>query len=386
MYVASANSIVTGIGTPTYTNKLEKQNALNPDIIEVINANVNQAIQQVAPIASQFKGSTIYDTAHNIWTYLRTQIKYVKDPTTAQLIRLPKRFVADAVGDCKSFSLFAASLLKCIYPNCNVVIRYAGYLPYSKIPTHVYTAIIDNLGNETICDGVYKYFNREKPYTYKKDYTMKVYTLSGINGSGKLKKAIQKVGSAVKKTVKKVGEGVKNVGSKVVKGAAKVYAAPARGAFLALAQLNFRGFGTKITQAIAKDSSRVKKFWEKLGGDFAQLKRVAGKGAKKKLLFGIGEPVTAATVATAITEATPVIVATVALLKKMGLGSKEIEDVAGAAADSLSETERAAAEDVAEDTDTTDETESEGLSTTSKVVLGLAGAGLLYALIGKKGK
>lgn len=388
MYVGSNSSVAQTIGAPAYTNKLVKKYALNPDIIEVLNANFKHALKQVAPIAQQYKGSSITDTAYNIWSYLRNQIRYVKDSTQAQLIRLPKRFVADAEGDCKSYSLFAASLLKSIYPESTVVIRYAGYLPYSNIPTHVYTAIIDAQGQETIVDGVYKHFNKEKPYTYKKDYKMNVYTLAGhdgINGGlfkkiGQgIKKTTQKVTTGVKKTVQKVGEGVKKVGAKVVQGAAKVYAAPARGAFLTLVQLNFRGFGTKITQAINKDYDKVKKFWQKLGGDIAQLKRVAAEGAKKKMLFGIGEPV-AASVATAITAATPVVVATVAMLKKLGLGNKEIEDVAGAAAATLSEAELAAAEEAAEvDTDSG----SEGMSTQTKVLLGV-GAAALVLFAGKK--
>ena len=73
------------------------------------------------------------------------------------------------------------------------------------------------------------------------------------------------------------------------KGLPKVTLAPARGAFLGLLALNFRGLATRLDKAIQKDSKAVQGFWNKLGGDFSKLKKNVDKNKGKKPLFGQGK-------------------------------------------------------------------------------------------------
>lgn len=158
--------------------KKEVSDAFNSDIIEVIHKNYPLAVDQVKKIAPTFKGRNRLQTAQNIWNFLKTNIKYVKDVPGSQMIKLPNRFLADGTGDCKSYSLFTGAILGALGIPFNF--RYTAYIPGATIPTHVYVTTTDENGREIIIDAVYKAFNSQKPFTYKKDYKMDVYSLSGI--------------------------------------------------------------------------------------------------------------------------------------------------------------------------------------------------------------
>lgn len=330
------------IGSPENKAKLNAAAALNSDIITAVNSSFKQALEQTKAIAINFKGSTPLETCENIWNFLRQEINYVKDPAGYQFIRQPRAFLAAKKGDCKSYSLFAAGILKNLYPDAEVFLRFAGYSSLN-IPTHVYTVIAIN-GKKIICDGVYKYFSKEKKYTYKKDYKMKVYTLSGvsemetINGKGKLKGFFQKATTAVKTATtavknkvspqaqakkdapKKLKDRIKGVVKKTVKGGKKIAFAPSRGSFLALVATNVRGLGTKVTAAIKEKPQDVKNIWEKVGGDFSQLQKTAASGAQKRRILGFEEAEgvgSAAAAGTAIASAAPIIVFFMDLFKKL---------------------------------------------------------------------
>lgn len=330
------------IGSPENKAKLNAAAALNSDIITAVNSSFKQALEQTKAIAINFKGATPLETCENIWNFLRQEINYVKDPAGYQFIRQPRAFLAAKKGDCKSYSLFSAGILKNLYPDAEVFLRFAGYSSLN-IPTHVYTVIAIN-GKKIICDGVYKYFSKEKKYTYKKDYKMKVYTLSGvsetetINGKGKLKGFFNKATTAVKTATtavknkvspqaqakkdapKKLKDRIKGVVKKTVKGGKKIAFAPSRGSFLALVATNVRGLGTKVTAAIKEKPQDVKNIWEKVGGDFSQLQKTAASGAQKRRILGFEEAEgvgSSAAAGTAIASAAPIIVFFMDLFKKL---------------------------------------------------------------------
>jgi hypothetical protein len=60
-----------------------------------------------------------------------------------------------------------------------VRLRYTSYKKNNNTPTHVYAVGSDEKGQDIIIDAVYKQFNKEVPYTYKKDYPMQISILSG---------------------------------------------------------------------------------------------------------------------------------------------------------------------------------------------------------------
>lgn len=164
---------------------VNKKDAFNTDIISVLEGNFSKGKEQCKRFAQNFVGATDEQTANNVWNYLRHKIKYKRDSEQRQQIRLPARLIADAAtgADCKSFSLFACSVLANL--GFNVGFRYTSY-SNSSTPTHVYCIASKN-GRRYIVDGVWNKFNSEKFFTHKKDHSMQVETLSGFNSSKRVR-------------------------------------------------------------------------------------------------------------------------------------------------------------------------------------------------------
>lgn len=328
------DQIFAEIGQPDFKDNLKYSYGINQNIIETINNSFNRSVKETKKIAPYFKGSTIKETCLNIYNFLRNKIKYEKDPDGYQFIKTPRRFLNDNTGDCKSFSLFAAGILKNLYPNNDVFLRYASYNNV-KIPSHVYTIIKDK-NFIYICDGVYNKALQQKPYKHKIDYKMKIYSLSGfddpINGKGRIRNAIKKATTSVRNVVKAGGQAVKNVG----KGGAKTLAlAPIRAAFLGLIAINLKNLARKIKEAAEKDPQRLKSFWEKWGGNYDQLIKTANEGSTKKMI-GFVDPmedtpqytdVSVGGVPEAIIAAAPIVLAIIPILKAI-LGDKRNKELA----------------------------------------------------------
>lgn len=88
-------------------------------------------------------------------------------------------------------------------------------------------------------------------------------------GKGRLKKAFKGIG----KGLKKVGRAVKTAAL-----------APARGSFLTLVRLNFRGLASKFNLLNEKGEKKLFDKWEKLGGKKDALQRAIDKGKSKKVM------------------------------------------------------------------------------------------------------
>jgi len=165
------------LGAPNYKNNIAFRNGSNNDIISTLHKALPQAVKEVATSAEQFRGANNTETARNIWNYLRKELKYKKDPNGYQFIKLPRRLTTVKNGDCKSYSLLAASILSAL--KMPVIFRYGAYNT-ELTPSHVYVITKDENGNEIIIDGVYNYFNKEVPYFKKYDYPMNIQVLSGV--------------------------------------------------------------------------------------------------------------------------------------------------------------------------------------------------------------
>lgn len=336
-------TIAAGMPAPDFRTRMEKHDALNSDIIQTIHKNYHQAVSQVSEVAGHFKGHDHFDTAGNIWHFLRYKIAYKADPQDHQKVRLPNRFVIDGIGDCKSLSLFAASILGAL--GMPVAFRYASYT-HSSIPTHVYVVTKDEDGRDIIIDGVWKHFNAEKEYCHKKDYTMQVSTLSGIGSKAKRLARKQKRQERREERKEKREERKKegNFFQRAGKDIKKVALAPGRAAFLGLVALNVHGFASSLKKVLSK--SRTKTMWEKLGGNFDKLAKTVESGAKKKrilgvdeyLVSGIGEPVSAAALAAT---AAPIIAIVVKFLKGEGVSDSDLQGALNTAKTDLEATGQA---------------------------------------------
>lgn len=351
---------MTGAPAVNFKNVVNKRNAFNSDIIEVLESNYPAAVENVKTFAGQFRGATNEQTAKKVWEFLRREIRYKKDPEHLQLIRIPGRFFHDGEGDCKSYALAACSILSNL--GFKTSFRYSSYSG-SNVPTHVY-CIAEKNGQKFIIDGVYNTFNKEKPYTFKTDHKMNIETLSGtgsqkrqfdLNDRKHLQYVLNRIGDKRKlvaliiqkklsgsrsqlpytreqltryktrlennirnstsafvrailqeelnkvnagtvtggifgtgedhnigkiKIFKKIGKGLKKIG----KGLKKVGLAPNRNAFLLLVKLNIKGLAAKLKKS---NQTKLKKTWEKLGGNYSKLTSAINSGSKKKAIGGI---------------------------------------------------------------------------------------------------
>lgn len=311
-------AIAERLPAPDGRTRIDKRDAINPDIIGLIHRNFPIALSQVRNSGAfkELQGRTAFESAGNVWSFLKNQIQYRRDPDTRQMIRMPNRFVKDGYGDCKSFSLFAASFLAAMgYP---VAFRYASYSS-SAIPSHVYVVTKDEQGREIIVDGVWKRFNSEKGYTSKKDFAMQTMTLSGIFGRAERRKKRQEKRAGRQQRRDEKAE--KRGGAR---GAKRIALAPARAAFLSVVLLNFRGLATKLAAALKKNPDRTKKLWNKLGGNFNKFSDAINKGAQKKRILGIDESIEGiGSVAALAATAAPILVAVVKFLKGEGIQDED---------------------------------------------------------------
>ena len=102
---------------------------------------------------------------------------------------------------------------------------------------------------------------------------------ASINGIGRKKR--KPLFPKLNKIIKKGGQAVKTVAM-----------APARGSFLVLVNLNYKGLATKLNEALSKNAAKVTEMWTKFGGDTSALQKAINNGKGKKPrggMNGIGE-------------------------------------------------------------------------------------------------
>ena len=247
-----------------------KSKADNKDIRDLLVKLVPKAKAQMVTFSKQFKGRTQQETCKNIFDYIKSNFTYVADGGE-QIIKLPSALLRKRVGDCKSYSLFTASILE----NLKIPYKFV-YTSYSAnpIPQHVYVVT----ENGCIIDVVYGIFNQEKKPTYKYTQDMNVRYMSGISGDcscdsqmGKItiisKDKRQAAAASVKATAKKVGKSVSIVGL-----------SGGRALILAMVKKNLDGFASKMQKI---DTNKLKSSWEKAGGNFSTLQSAIKEGASK---------------------------------------------------------------------------------------------------------
>lgn len=128
-------------------------------------------------------------------------------------------------------------------------------------------------------------------------------------GRAKRTKAQKKV-RRVQRKAQRVKKKMERKEGKKPRLVAKVGLAPARNSFLTLVALNFGGLANKLATSIKKDSTKIRKFWTKFGGDYNKLKNTVSKGSKQALNA-------APAAAVALAAATPIIVAVNGVFKEL---------------------------------------------------------------------
>jgi hypothetical protein len=176
------------IAKPLGGDDVRHPNGNTGDIIETVLFADAKAAYYTKKFAATLKGNTMLQTCNNIHRFIKTQIQYSLDPTGLQLIKSPGRLWQENKkgngnyrgGDCKSFSVFTASILQNL--GMPYGYRFASYTPGNSTPTHVYVYVPHSNG-EIIIDAVWDGpFNTQKPFTYKDDRQMKKgEAVGGIN-------------------------------------------------------------------------------------------------------------------------------------------------------------------------------------------------------------
>ena len=147
------------------------------DIIKQILAADRVAGADTKLFAVHLKGKNLMETLENVWSFVKLHIRYELDPANTQYVKLPGRTFHEKFADCKSYSIFIASILQ----NLQIPYKYR-FVSYStsEVYTHVYI-IIPQCGKYIVLDCCMDAFNTEKSFTYKQDHNMtKIYRLSGI--------------------------------------------------------------------------------------------------------------------------------------------------------------------------------------------------------------
>lgn len=303
-----------------------KRNAKTVDIIQALIDAVPNAVKQFKKVPTTIYTGNVKQDAIAACMYVRDRVKYKADGFNFQDIQAPGRmFNNTKQADCKSFSL--AALANILSKGYNGGFRFVSYRK-NKIPTHVYIYVLDMSGNKLTFDPCIKNLKESPKATYILDMDVRYLSMPYNYGiEGKKERELRR---EARRERRESGDDPK--------GLPKITLAPARGAFLGLVALNFRGLASRLDQAIKKDSKKVQEFWNKLGGDFSKLKSNVDKNKGKKPLLGakgidgigtfedyylnesfIGvEPVT--TAAAGAAAASPILLALEKLLKGLKIG------------------------------------------------------------------
>ena len=150
-----------------------KVGASNMQLQRAIEAALPAATKQMQGMAKQFKGSTEKQTCRNIFDYLMKNIHYKVDGDN-QKIKLPSAFLREREGDCKSYSLFTASILANL--KIPFSFTYASYNPTDNTPEHIYVTTKKGC----IIDAVWGKFDSEKKASYKFQRNMNISYISGV--------------------------------------------------------------------------------------------------------------------------------------------------------------------------------------------------------------
>jgi hypothetical protein len=235
-----------------------KTNADNNDLRKALESLVKKGAKQMEQMSRKFRGANETETCRNIFNYIKNNFTYLADGNE-QTIKLPSALLKTKVGDCKSFSLFTASILT----NLGISYKFV-YTSYNNnpVPGHVYI----ETGNGCKIDAVYGIFNSEKPPKFKYKKTMNVNTMSGLGGT--------MCGTCYPK--RKMGNTDQGLMGKNI--SLTVPLAPGRGIFLGMVKANLDGMASKFAKM---DQAKLKKQWNRIGGSFEKLTNAIKIGSQK---------------------------------------------------------------------------------------------------------
>lgn len=137
------------------------------DIVKVILAGDKMSRKFTAKFSRFLRGKDDYESAGNVWRFVRKNIRYIRDTPGNEVVKSPGKTWQDRNGDCKSHAIFVGSLLK----NLGIEYRYRVAFYDSKHPEqgHIY-AVARIGGHDVPVDTVHTRFDDEVTYWRAMDY------------------------------------------------------------------------------------------------------------------------------------------------------------------------------------------------------------------------
>lgn len=161
---------------PKGNKKTLNANGITKDIIEAILSVYDKYKHQTKEFSKYFDDASIHKITGGVWSYVRHNIKYIKDDKGEQLIKSPSATIHSGFGDCKAYSILIASILH--HLNIDFAFRFIGF--EAKKISHVYIVAYDN-GQEIYIDACLPEFDKQVNFKYKEDFNMtQISEISGI--------------------------------------------------------------------------------------------------------------------------------------------------------------------------------------------------------------
>lgn len=137
--------------------KLIKENQKVADIMQqILRAHKNNA-SFYDKIALYFDANTVQGICDNLYSFLKTYIKYHEEPETMQTTAVPSGILTRLQGDCKHYASFCGGVLDAISRLTGKKIdwcyRFVSYNLLQRSPGHVFVVVFDR-GHEIWIDPV----------------------------------------------------------------------------------------------------------------------------------------------------------------------------------------------------------------------------------------
>lgn len=136
------------------------------DIVATMLSMDKRAAAETTKLAPTLAGGSVHTTCLNIFQFIKQHIRYQEDPSGQQWVQSPAALFQRGVGDCKSFAIFAASVLK----NLGIKHFYRFTAPSASTDYgHVFLIVPNGTGYITL-DATLPEFNKEAKTPKRIDY------------------------------------------------------------------------------------------------------------------------------------------------------------------------------------------------------------------------
>lgn len=169
---------------PGFTGQEEEivSNHDTEDIKDLLLSKDGVFVDQVQGYCKSLQGLDDEEICKAVFDCLKQNVTYRADTAQEQLLKSPAALFHYKEGDCKSFSLFAGTVLRVMQIPYNY--RLVSFDRGDPTPTHVYVVANPGTREQYIIDATLNKFNYEKPYTYKQDEKMLKFLSAPGNASG----------------------------------------------------------------------------------------------------------------------------------------------------------------------------------------------------------